>query len=336
MEVSENTIDNFILTVDSCDVVVERLIDDEILNKAEAKAVINTNNEQTYLCIVCNEKFASVENLAEHNVFVHDIGGTTYPCEYCDREFRAKNELTQHMRLDHQSSDTKDLIIRLPNGKFQCPLCDKVFCRKLNANQHFICHVAEKNLSCDQCGFRCHTTAQLEAHKKKHEKRFCCDMCSKLFSYKFQLDIHVQGVHYNLRPFTCKICGKSFKTRYNFGSHMAQHKDIRNFQCPFCPRRCRKSYDLRIHIRTHTGEKPFECKFCQRGYSQNGDKVKHEKRCAQKAGGSVTVSVENVEESETSLQNKSNAIQVLEVDRYPDNEIVEVSPPKDPLETIFC
>lgn len=194
---------------------------------------------------------------------------------------------------DHQFS-------RMANGKFQCYVCQKEFCRKLNASQHFLTHVAEKNVRCDVCEFKCYTNAQLEVHKAKHAKRFCCEICSKMFTYKFQLDTHVQGVHYNMRPFTCNICGKSFKTRYNFGSHMAQHKDIRNFQCPYCSKRCRKNYDLRIHIRTHTKEKPFQCSHCKKWFSQNSDRIKHEQRCS----------------------TKPNRVKIFE-ERYRDNDITE-------------
>lgn len=223
-------------------------------------------------------------------------------CDVCNKSFRLKSRLINHIRNAHNLLiETDNQIIRLSNGKFQCPVCTKEFRRKLNANQHFITHVSEKNLNCDKCEFKCYTKTQLDVHKIKHIKRFCCEICSKMFSYKFQLETHVQGVHYNIRPFPCRICGKTFKTRYNHGSHMAQHKDIRNFQCPYCPRKCRKSYDLRIHIRTHTGEKPFQCSYCERSYRQNGDRLKHEKHCYQ----------------------RSNPSQIL-IERYPDNEITEV------------
>lgn len=261
---------------------------------------VNEEKSEGSLCTVCGMKFSNRGALREHAADEHENDDTCM-CNTCDESFVTKGKLTTHIRNVHESTITKEPIVRSTNGKFQCPVCDKEFCRKLNASQHFMSHVAEKNQQCETCQFRCHTQTQLAAHMKKHEKRFCCEMCSKMFAYKFQLDIHVQGVHYNLRPFPCKLCGKTFKTRYNYGSHMAQHKDIRNFQCPFCPRKCRKNYDLRIHIRTHTGEKPYSCTYCQRAYSQNGDRMKHERHCQQKT--SVTLLVE----------------------RYPDNEVMEVA-----------
>lgn len=201
----------------------------------------------------------------------------------------------------------------LPDGKFQCPMCDKKFRRKLNAQQHLITHVSKKDVKCEQCSFSCYTKSQLDVHQMKHAKRYGCDLCGKMFTYKFQLDTHVQAVHYNMRPFPCNICGKTFKTRYNYGSHMAQHRDVRNFQCPHCPHRCRKSYDLRVHIRTHTGEKPFQCSYCERCYSQNSDRRKHERICLpkmKKKAASAAVLMELVD-SPKGVRTKSRAKKLI-------------------------
>lgn len=216
--------------------------------------------------------------------------GPLHGCFVCDDPFHQKPALLQHLRTQHQFLADPTIScaepinlppaaqpVHLASGKFECRLCDKQFCRKVNAVQHLLTHLAQKGLECDRCSFRCYTKSQLEVHKVKHKKRYSCDLCPKKFSYPFQLETHVQGVHYNIRPFSCSICNKTFKTRYNYGSHLARHKDIRNFQCPYCPHKARKSYDLRIHIRTHTGEKPYLCSHCNRSFSQKGDRMKHER-----------------------------------------------------------
>lgn len=297
----------------------------------ETKVITFDSLRDALYCKFCNVNFETVNCFNDHSC-VNMMAEDTCTCNTCKKTFNSKNKLVSHIHSMHtvlsktniqlpRLLDGKlqnDQFSRLPNGKFQCLMCDKIFCRKLNLSQHVMTHVAEKNVCCDLCDFKCYTKTQLDVHKMKHAKRFCCEICSKMFTYKFQLETHVQAVHYNLRPFKCSLCNKSFKTRYNYGSHIAQHKDVRNFQCPYCPRKCRKSYDLRVHIRTHTGERPFQCSFCQRCYSQNGDRMKHEKHCYAKGHSATEILVE----------------------RYPDNDITDAVPKRgetliiDPMDII--
>ncbi|XP_067139027.1 zinc finger and BTB domain-containing protein 14-like [Centruroides vittatus] len=62
--------------------------------------------------------------------------------------------------------------------------------------------------------------------RKVHE----CEFCSKCFSYKSNLELHLIK-HSNERPFRCRMCDKGFK-----------------YKCT-----------LNIHERSHRGEKPFKC-----------------------------------------------------------------------------
>lgn len=280
------------------------LLIDEFIIPEEISSVVNEDEEDKEIsvsypsvkldnCLDCGVAFASAESLEQHRCDLPEVkvsspkpsSPNALLCLLCNDEFHLKSSLVQHLRSTHHLYPEKgsgDQPLRLADGKFKCPKCEKRFCRKLNAQQHLITHDSQKDFQCNHCSFRCYTKTQLDVHKAKHTKRHRCDLCAKMFSYKFQLETHVQAVHYNMRPFPCDICGKSFKTRYNYGSHMAQHRDVRNFQCPHCPHKCRKSYDLRVHIRTHTGEKPFQCSYCKRCYSQNGDRLKHERICLPK------------------------------------------------------
>ncbi|XP_055306387.1 zinc finger protein 271-like [Sitodiplosis mosellana] len=105
------------------------------------------------------------------------------------------------------------------------------------------------------------TNGNIEAHivgvkcraieVKDPNKMFKCDFCHAEFAEKPKLNRHVQSDHPYSKPFLCKFCPKTYKTRQN----------------------------LKIHEIIHTGERTFECCICRDTFSQNSALWRHRKTC---------------------------------------------------------
>lgn len=230
--------------------------------------------EQETMCQICATVFKTRYNLLRHFQKRHPEF-KMYECDLCRISFPSIDEFKDHLEEKHSKMHTSHMVDS-KQVRFACDVCGNMYKNKASAMNHLLTHTAKKTVQCAQCDFSCYTKQQLGVHQTKHDKRFVCDICHKRFAQKSQLDVHVNAVHYNQRPYACVLCKKSFKTKGSHDAHMIVHTDTRNYQCPHCDKKCRKRYDLTLHIRTHTGEKPFKCSVCGRGFVQMCDTRKHE------------------------------------------------------------
>ncbi|XP_050529942.1 zinc finger protein 239-like isoform X2 [Daktulosphaira vitifoliae] len=244
--------------------------------------------QQETMCQICATVFKTRYNLLRHFQKRHPEY-KMYECDLCRISFPSIEEFKEHLEDKHSRVHTGTgssaeaaaaavaaAAVDSKQIRFACDVCGNMYKNKASAMNHLLTHTAKKTVRCPRCEFTCYTKQQLAVHQTKHDKRFVCDICSKRFAQKSQLDVHIKAVHYNQRPYSCVLCNKSFKTKGSHDAHMIVHTDTRNYQCPHCDKKCRKRYDLTLHIRTHTGEKPFKCSVCGRGFVQMCDTRKHE------------------------------------------------------------
>lgn len=232
------------------------------------------DEEDEKMCQICATVFKTRYNLLRHFQKRHPEY-KMYECDLCRISFPSIDEFKDHLEEKHSKIHMTNTVDS-KQVRFACDVCGNMYKNKASAMNHLLTHTAKKTVHCTQCDFTCYTKQQLGVHQTKHDKRFVCDICHKRFAQKSQLDVHVNAVHYNQRPYSCVLCNKSFKTKGSHDAHMIVHTDTRNYQCPHCDKKCRKRYDLTLHIRTHTGEKPFKCSVCGRGFVQMCDTRKHE------------------------------------------------------------
>ena len=59
-------------------------------------------------------------------------------------------------------------------------------------------------------------------------KAFQCQICAKNFGNKSHLNLHLKGVHENLKPFNCDLCAAAFLNYSGLTTHITTvHQKIK-------------------------------------------------------------------------------------------------------------
>lgn len=133
---------------------------------------------------------------------------------------------------------------------------------------------------CESCGKYFTSKRSLDLHFKKHtgESTQPCPICGKLF---FNVPKHIKNIHADEDKrirFPCELCSKTFTTKVALRIHMRIHEDVKPFSCDICGKSFRQSSVATLHKRVHTGEKPFPCSLCDRKFAYKHHLKKHVER----------------------------------------------------------
>uniref|UniRef100_A0A3P9JXP7 Zinc finger protein 710 n=1 Tax=Oryzias latipes TaxID=8090 RepID=A0A3P9JXP7_ORYLA len=114
-------------------------------------------------------------------------------------------------------------------------------------------------------------------------KRWKCRMCDKSYTSKYNLVTHILG-HNGIKPHACPHCGKLFKQPSHLQTHLLTHQGTRPHKCTVCKKGFTQTSHLKRHMLQHTDIKPYSCRFCRRGFAYPSElrahEVKHERgRC---------------------------------------------------------
>ena len=78
-----------------------------------------------------------------------------------------------------------------------------------------------------------------------------CTICSKTFSRKTSLKVHIAAVHEGLKPFECPKCDKKFGRKEHLKEHVVVvHDKIKRFKCHICDKSYGANRELKRHVKS--------------------------------------------------------------------------------------
>jgi len=250
-------------------------------------------------CKQCQEEFKTDNDLVCHlqkfhqPAFIQD----TEPCNQCKKRFSCSSKLKRHIREVHQSKATECPVDQCgfvctyphqltlhhatrhsPDNKTPLISCDKcgeeIPNLKMSISKHMKTHFEFKCQPCRNKKFE--TQEDLDKHILGHDS-LPCDQCDKVFTIKWNLDVHRQNFHHpEGRKFACDVCGQLFFTNVNLIHHKMTHEEKR-FVCqvPGCAKAFVQNFLLTRHMLVHTKEKNFKCQKCGNGFGNQARLQQH-------------------------------------------------------------
>nr|XP_046481121.1 zinc finger protein 222-like isoform X3 [Neodiprion pinetum] len=260
---------------------------------------VDENIEQTivdkrsrYICRLCRKKYSRKDKCIVH-VKTH-LGIKQYLCTLCPAKFVCKSDVLKHIRSTHTNP-----------RPFQCPKCPRRLRSKFDLTEHENVHQGIKPYACDECGLRYHHKVSLQMHAKSHlpSQNLACEYCGNVFPFRTRLLSHIASVHmknrrnfrchfcYNLysslsvlndhiksshaATHVCEVCGKEFKVKSKYKSHVLQHKNPRPFSCPICNNKYASRTFLSEHLSKHQGLRKHVCQKCGATFAQASHLAAH-------------------------------------------------------------
>ncbi|XP_068112083.1 zinc finger protein 154-like [Hyperolius riggenbachi] len=105
-------------------------------------------------------------------------------------------------------------------------------------------------------------------------KPYSCSICGKSFRVKSVLIRH-EKVHTGEKPYECSQCGKSFAQKSDLAEHERIHTGEKPYPCPECGKSFAKKTNLARHLRMHSGVKPYACSICEKAFTQKAALDEH-------------------------------------------------------------
>lgn len=239
-----------------------------------------------FTCDICPQSFQVVVQLYEHYK-THDekceetVEGFNLNCDNCDARLQTYEEYAKHSVDAHQNDKVK---------AFKCRLCGLRQGTRVALYSHINCHYVmstnREEMIVVKSPFR----------KRSMPPRCLCPVCGADLCTRQILKQHML-IHGGVKPFTCSICAKLFRSKsaltehvrgepnaFNRSSHevsnsaqsFAVHTDERPYRCDVCDKGFRSHSNLRNHkISTHTDVAKHACHVCGKSFKFSGNLKAH-------------------------------------------------------------
>ncbi|XP_025157383.1 zinc finger protein 184 isoform X2 [Harpegnathos saltator] len=198
-EICEPSVDDCVLQEDLVEVSVGNVSADLTEPQSEILAEqsdAEDDNQVVYPMYIKQEEQQQYTSGDDESMAVEALRqlGGMYPC-FENKKISCptcKNLFNQDELAKHQSTCT--------TPKLSCTTCGESFERKIDLNNHMVCHQVDRPHACRTCG--------------------------NLFRSKSSLQSHMQQVHQAERLHKCTICGSDFQRPSSLSNHMKIHTYI--------------------------------------------------------------------------------------------------------------
>ncbi|KAG7332338.1 hypothetical protein KOW79_004172 [Hemibagrus wyckioides] len=129
--------------------------------------------------------------------------------------------------------------------------------------------------SAEKLGLNIHVDDSYYVDVGGEQKRWKCRMCEKSYTSKYNLVTHILG-HSGIKPHGCGLCGKLFKQLSHLHTHMLTHQGARPHKCQVCHKAFTQTSHLKRHMMQHSDIKPYSCSVCARGFAYPSELKAHE------------------------------------------------------------
>ncbi len=166
-------------------------------------------------------------------------------CSNCERLFKNLDELKRH-KLEFGNKCEKQL--------FTCCICEKSYGNRTYLRRHMAFHSKANTRTCLKCNKTFPNTNRLKHHLKRHcsnnKPKIMCPKCGKSFKTRSYFETHL-ATHYKKKSIPCPLCGKLYKNESYIEKHIKyihQKIGLGNFRCPHCPD---KVYRFKSGLKNH-------------------------------------------------------------------------------------
>lgn len=111
--------------------------------------------------------------------------------------------------------------------------------------------------------------------KDRNDENMSCHLCNSTFLRK-SLATHML-IHNDLRPYSCNICNRAFRTKWNLRMHQWTHmsRTHKPFKCTQCKSAFYLKHEWEAHVRSHNGVRPFTCNECGKQFIRKKHCMRH-------------------------------------------------------------
>ncbi|KTF79411.1 hypothetical protein cypCar_00016628 [Cyprinus carpio] len=232
---------------------------------ARSQQVDDGSGRRPFACDQCGRTYRHAGSLANHKN-LHKIG--EYHCNVCNSTYPNRLAMKNHLRMHFALK------------KYTCSDCGRGFRNQRQLETHTSNQLCKDlpgplpgpsmqtappptEYECDGCSQVFNTTTDLASHNCSAQLP---SSSASLNSSNMSMDtVDLGSPEREERPFTCDLCGCSYKHASSLLNHKNTHK-IGNFSCSYCDKPYTNYMALRNHMRIHTQKKRHICSTCGKAF----------------------------------------------------------------------